>query len=78
MTDRKEERLERYPKIVFLTAHALQDFQEQAAGAGGDGFISKPFKLDVIKSLLQGFYRDMVEESASPATTCRHLNSNQR
>lgn len=40
------------PKIIFLTAHALTQYQQQADDAGGDGFISKPFKIDVIKDLL--------------------------
>ena len=40
------------PKIVFLTAHALNEYKERADSVGGDGFISKPFKLDTIKSKL--------------------------
>ena len=40
------------PKIIFLTAHALREYQDQAADAGGDGFVTKPFKLPVIKDLL--------------------------
>jgi CheY-like chemotaxis protein len=42
------------PKIVFLTAHALREFQEKAVEAGGDGFISKPFKLGMIRETLDG------------------------
>ena len=44
-----------YPRIVFLTAHALADYQQKANEVGGDGFISKPFKSDVIKDLLEKF-----------------------
>eukprot|EP00980_Cylindrotheca_fusiformis_P022201 scaffold9079_cov120-Cylindrotheca_fusiformis.AAC.16 len=43
-----------HPKIFFLTAHALSEYQEKALEAGGDGFISKPFKLDVIRNILNG------------------------
>ncbi|KAL3921320.1 MAG: hypothetical protein SGILL_002808 [Bacillariaceae sp.] len=41
-----------HPCILFLTAHALEDYREKAAQAGGDGFISKPFKLAAIKEFL--------------------------
>mmetsp|Transcript_57582 Transcript_57582/g.140626 ORF Transcript_57582/g.140626 Transcript_57582/m.140626 type:complete len:1246 (+) Transcript_57582:301-4038(+) len=44
-----------YPRIVFLTAHALTDYQQKANEVGCDGFISKPFKSDVIKDLLEKF-----------------------
>ena len=40
-------------KIVFLTAHALASFQDQAANAGADYFLSKPCKLDDIRSMLE-------------------------
>jgi signal transduction histidine kinase/CheY-like chemotaxis protein len=39
------------PKIFFVSAHALDTFQAQARVAGGDGFISKPFKLQKIESI---------------------------
>jgi CheY-like chemotaxis protein len=39
------------PKIFFVTAHALDTFQAQAKAAGGHGFISKPFNLQMIKSV---------------------------
>jgi CheY-like chemotaxis protein len=39
------------PKIVFLTAHALKEYQEKAASVGVDGFISKPFKIEIIKNI---------------------------
>ncbi|KAG7342663.1 multi-sensor hybrid histidine kinase [Nitzschia inconspicua] len=42
-----------HPRIVFLTAHALDDYREKAHEAGGDGFISKPFKIAAIKKFLE-------------------------
>jgi signal transduction histidine kinase len=42
-----------HPRILFLTAHALEDYRIAAAEAGGDGFISKPFKLAAIKDFLE-------------------------
>jgi len=41
------------PKIIFLTAHALKDYQDQAIAAGGDGFVSKPFKIGLIQECLE-------------------------
>lgn len=43
------------PRVVFLTAHALNDYKQMANEAGGDGFISKPFKSSAITSLLDSF-----------------------
>ena len=40
------------PKVVFVTAHALSDFQIKAMNAGADGFITKPFSIDKIKDAL--------------------------
>ena len=55
LTARRNAANERFPKIAFLTAHALSDYQEKAAKAGADGFISKPFKIDIIRGLLTRF-----------------------
>lgn len=55
ITSRKKARNEIFPKIAFLTAHALQDYQDKAAQSGGDGFISKPFKMDILKELITRF-----------------------
>lgn len=52
ISTRRRELNHTHPKVVFLTAHALSDYQAKAADAGGDGFISKPFKMDLIKELL--------------------------
>ena len=40
------------PKIVFLTAHALKEYQEKALESGGSGFVSKPFQIDYIRETL--------------------------
>ncbi|KAG7371767.1 multi-sensor hybrid histidine kinase [Nitzschia inconspicua] len=49
----KKDPLGVHPRIVFLTAHALDDYREKAHEAGGDGFISKPFKIAAIKKFLE-------------------------
>lgn len=56
-----------HPRIVFLTAHALSEYQEKALEAGGDGFISKPFKLDVIRGILDVLVEDMQVWDAAAA-----------
>ena len=42
-------------KVVFCTAHAVDQFREQADLAGGDGFVSKPFNLKKIKAVLDQY-----------------------
>lgn len=44
---------DKLPKIVFVTAHALETFRAQAEAAGGRGFVSKPFKVQEIGDVLQ-------------------------
>ena len=39
-------------KIIFCTAHAIDDVRLQAEEAGGDGFISKPFNMKKIQDTL--------------------------
>ena len=41
------------PKIVFVTAHALNAFHQQAIEAGGVGFVAKPFNLNKLKTMFQ-------------------------
>ncbi len=41
------------PKIIFCTAHALEDFRQQVHDVGADGFISKPYNVKKIGSCLQ-------------------------
>jgi len=51
----------KFPVIAILTAHAIEDFQQKAEEAGGDGFISKPFKVDTIKNLFRRFQLQTTE-----------------
>ena len=44
-----------YPKVIFLTAHAMVDYQDKAATAGGDGFVSKPYRFEILKELVIRF-----------------------
>ena len=40
-------------KVVFVTAHALDEFKHQAVAAGGTSFITKPFRIQDIENLLK-------------------------
>ena len=60
ITERSKERSQQQnavtlkrPHIVFLTAHALTSFRAQASEVGAKGFLSKPYKLEEIKAVLQ-------------------------
>ena len=44
------------PLIIFVTAHAMESFRIEAHEAGGSGFISKPFNLDMIDKTLRSFH----------------------
>jgi CheY-like chemotaxis protein len=48
--------------IVFLTAHALVEFRDEAIQAGGIDFISKPYKMEQINELIC-----RMEEQKDPA-----------
>ena len=37
------------PKVIFVTANAAEAFEAKANDAGADGFITKPFSLDMIE-----------------------------
>jgi signal transduction histidine kinase/ActR/RegA family two-component response regulator len=41
------------PKVVFVSAHALSEYNCQALEAGADGFIAKPYKISSIASLVE-------------------------
>ena len=41
------------PRIVFVTAHAMDSFERNAEDAGADSFISKPFNLKQIEDYFQ-------------------------
>ena len=44
-------------KIIFVTAHALDEFKTKAKAAGGTGFVSKPFRKSHIEDILESFCR---------------------
>ena len=43
--------------IVFVTAHALDEFKVKAKAAGAKGFISKPFRVGDIDKVLKEIYQ---------------------
>ena len=40
-------------KVIFCTAHALEEFKEQTEAVGATRFISKPFQLDDINNVFK-------------------------
>ncbi|KAL3919890.1 MAG: hypothetical protein SGILL_003525 [Bacillariaceae sp.] len=40
-------------KVVFVTAHALEDFKEKAIAAGAVDFVSKPFNVPKIEAIIK-------------------------
>ena len=50
--------MERDPdsKIVFVAAHALDEFKDKAKSAGAKGFISKPFRVGDIDDVLKDIF----------------------
>ena len=44
--------------IVFVTAHALDEFKIKAKAAGAKGFISKPFRVGDIDDVLNEIYEN--------------------
>ena len=58
---------ETYPVIIFVTAHAGSAFEEQCIEAGGDGYVTKPFKIGPLKAALEDSYPRLVSTKI-PAT----------
>lgn len=50
ITDRDKDAI-----VVFVTAHALEEFKTQAKGVGGKSFVSKPFRKEHIQKVLESF-----------------------
>ena len=53
IVNRRQRNKELLPKVIFVTANVAARFEESAREVGGDGFVSKPFKIERIKSFLQ-------------------------
>lgn len=51
------------PVVVFVTAHAMETFRNEARQAGGYGFISKPFNLEKIDQLINSVPWDSLTET---------------
>lgn len=45
-------------RIIFVTAHALREYETKARDVGADGFISKPYKITGIKQIVETALQD--------------------
>ena len=55
------------PIVIFVTAHAMEKFRNEARQAGGFGFISKPFNLEKINTLIKSVPWDSLTETQRPS-----------
>ena len=44
--------LEKRPKVIFVTAHALGSYENECYRAGAAGFLSKPCDINSVKDVL--------------------------
>ncbi|MCG8525742.1 MAG: response regulator [Opitutales bacterium] len=54
-TEIRRRSYEKYPYVVALTAHALEEHRQQCRSAGMDGFVAKPFTANDLKEVIQTF-----------------------
>ncbi len=40
------------PKVIFLTGHQEVDIEQQVVDSGADGILTKPFRLDTLRKLI--------------------------
>ena len=44
--------LEKRPKVIFVTAHALENYEQECYKAGAAAFLTKPCHIDSVKKVL--------------------------
>jgi len=52
ITNRAEEGIHPKPKIIVVTAHAMDEYGEKAFGAGADYFLAKPCSIQSVEECL--------------------------
>ena len=58
---------ERRPRIVALTANAMQENRDQCAAAGMDGYLSKPIRIIELQAVLEHWGEVITSHSGGAA-----------
>lgn len=52
----------KFAKVIFVTAHALDNFKNECMEAGGSDFLSKPYRIQDVEQCLQRLEHKMLME----------------
>ena len=52
-------------KVLVLTAHAQEETRERANRGGADGFVTKPFRPDELRSIAVGLLNGVRQPASS-------------
>lgn len=66
---------QRQPRIIAMTANAMQEDQERCIKAGMDGYISKPVDLEKLALALEQCPKRQIEETLSASATAANSNN---
>ncbi len=63
---RREEEFKMHTPIVALTANALEGDRDRCLAAGMDDYLSKPIKIEQLRTILERWATDAVKEAEGP------------